>query len=475
MKKLLSIVLAAALLMGCVVPVFADGRIASDEEKEYYTQFFNDGVNSVKTEMPKATVTFNNYVPDGGITAGGTSSADEIDDMAKKYLIPVLEGLFNNRSSVAKSFAQTLFGDTGNTVETLYLHKGTLRNKSLPVYGKEYMSDLSAANDYDIAVYENDGASYPYSLIVSFPDMPLEEAKESSIAKVFSLPSGTLDPAILGGERTEITSRLDDAKLRNFNIKNAQILTHYDENGALTYYGSVVDYSFSISFYDGMNLIAAVFGYNFYTAVMNTLNTILSNIGREEVDATDVLNDHQLYITYRRIVKIEDIDYSDRFFGDIDDDKMVTASDARAALRHAVQLDMITASNDQIYADVNFDGEITAADARLILRMAVGLDEKFTEVPEGCTIKIVKIEEDVASPDEDDETDSGETDNGGSGGLLGIFGNYDPDVTLADIVNAIFEAIGSVENAGEDVKNSIEDLIDAIRDLIGAARGEDKP
>ncbi|MCH5198877.1 MAG: hypothetical protein J1E34_08230 [Oscillospiraceae bacterium] len=468
MKKFLSIALAAILVCSCVLPAFADGKIASDEEKEQYTQFFNNSVNAVKTDLPKANVKFNNYVPEGGIKAGGTSTADELDDMAVKYLIPVLEGLFNNRSSVAKSFAKTLFGDQGNTVETLFLHKGALRNNSLPIYGEKYMSSLTPANDFDMAVYENEGDEYPNRIIVSFADMPLSEAKKGSLAKTFSLPSGTLDPTILGGSRTELTSRLDDAELQDFTIKNAQILTRYDSDGALTYYGSVLDYSFAVSFYDSMNLIAAVMGYNFYTAVMNTVNTVLKNIGRDDIPPEELLKTHKIYITYRRVVEIDEIDFRDRLFGDIDDDNSVTASDARAALRHAVGLDLITSSNDQIYSDVNFDGVITAADARSILRMSVGLETTFSSVPEGCAIKIVKIEEEIAPDEEDGET---ETPNGGNGGgLAGIFDGFDPDVKLEDIAKAVFDAIGVTKDLEGEVQNSIDDWIEAIKKLVEAAR-----
>ncbi len=59
-------------------------------------------------------------------------------------------------------------------------------------------------------------------------------------------------------------------------------------------------------------------------------------------------------------------------FGDVDGDGIVTAADARAALRIAVRLD---AADDKELraADVDGDADVTAADARLILCVAVGL------------------------------------------------------------------------------------------------------
>lgn len=59
--------------------------------------------------------------------------------------------------------------------------------------------------------------------------------------------------------------------------------------------------------------------------------------------------------------------------GDVDGDGLVTAADARLALRAAVDMEILT--EDQLKAaDYDKDGVITAADARLILRKAVGLE-----------------------------------------------------------------------------------------------------
>ena len=58
--------------------------------------------------------------------------------------------------------------------------------------------------------------------------------------------------------------------------------------------------------------------------------------------------------------------------GNVDGDNRVTAGDARAALRLAVELDEADAYT-KVAADFDWDGSITAADARAILRVAVGL------------------------------------------------------------------------------------------------------
>ncbi len=65
--------------------------------------------------------------------------------------------------------------------------------------------------------------------------------------------------------------------------------------------------------------------------------------------------------------------------GDVDNDFLITASDARFVLRLSVGLEECEADSDQYKAaDADNNGTIAAADARLILRGSVGL-EKFAE------------------------------------------------------------------------------------------------
>ncbi len=61
--------------------------------------------------------------------------------------------------------------------------------------------------------------------------------------------------------------------------------------------------------------------------------------------------------------------------GDVDNDTKITASDARLALRRAVELESYAeGSREYIACDVDRDTKVTASDARSILRGAVGLE-----------------------------------------------------------------------------------------------------
>ncbi len=60
--------------------------------------------------------------------------------------------------------------------------------------------------------------------------------------------------------------------------------------------------------------------------------------------------------------------------GDTDRNNLITADDARSALRYSVGLDN-PSQLQQILADYDGNGEVTSADARLLLRASVGLDD----------------------------------------------------------------------------------------------------
>ena len=107
--------------------------------------------------------------------------------------------------------------------------------------------------------------------------------------------------------------------------------------------------------------------------------------------------------------------------GDVDNDGNVTASDARAALRAAVNLEPLTPGTPAFTAaDVDFDKRITASDARSILRAAVKLEElkdpsgDHTHVWETYTVKTA---EDEANPTKTTEWKTSKNEKGISAGF----------------------------------------------------------
>ncbi len=71
------------------------------------------------------------------------------------------------------------------------------------------------------------------------------------------------------------------------------------------------------------------------------------------------------------------IDYRVILLGDVNRDGFITASDARAVLRYASQLDRLSAEDNDCAAacDADLSGVLTVEDARLILRCAAGLED----------------------------------------------------------------------------------------------------
>lgn len=65
--------------------------------------------------------------------------------------------------------------------------------------------------------------------------------------------------------------------------------------------------------------------------------------------------------------------FNEDYFGDIDQNGKITATDARVILRACVGLEETT-ENILLYGDMNSDKEITSDDARTVLRISVGLD-----------------------------------------------------------------------------------------------------
>ena len=453
LKRTLAAVLCAALFAWTAAPAGAAViEVKTQADRYAYVELFNKSVNRIKWDRPFGLLTYTNGVPKNGITVGDPLTGDELDTEVSRWLVPVLEGLFNNSSNLSQSFVKAIFGGKVNPETKVILTRGTLRNDSLPLYGRNEVSLLSAdKTDYSVFAELGQNAARPEKIAILFPETALEDAPTASISDVFSLPDGTIDPVLVGAGGTG--SKLPvDVKFSDFRFTNGRAAVQFNEAGDLTYYGTSVDYTFAFSLYDAMNIVTDVMGYNLYQTVINTINVVYANLGREPVDAVQILKQRSLYIVYRCAVEFSNISWDNRLFGDVNGDGSVQAEDARAALRHCVGLELLTNSADQIYTDVDFDGEITAADAREVLRMSVGLTPPMTEVPDGKTVRIAL--EEVEIPDEppaekDDDTPTG------------WFADIRVNTTPADVAQSVFDIVDAVR----DLEEQIKDLADTVKDI----------
>lgn len=474
MKKFFVSVLCVFLVFSLAVNAFAVRAITSDEEKKQYTELFNNSVNEIKTSMPYAKHVYSAGVPDKGITVISEGETKDIDEMAQKYLLPVLDGLFNNSSSTAKSFINVLFGKQGDNGVVTELQRNIPRDDTVPVFGQKYVSDLTPAEDFDI-ISDESVPGKPSQIAVIFRDCDLKDSADSSLPKVFSLPSGNIDPTIIRGNNTYEENMLSGVKFNSFVFENAKLVAKYDSENKISYYATTITYNIKISTYDCMKLISAVLGYDFFQAGVNTANTILRNLNKKEVKAEDLLSQEYINVLYTVTNEVYDINFTPRYFGDIDDNGYVTVEDARTALRVAVKLEELKDNADRIYADVNFDGSVTVEDARFILRMAVKLDPLMTEVPEGSEIKIGKINYDYSDNKEEPEKENPdnselEITEPEKDKTKGFLEDFKPSVKLDDIAQSVFDAIDTVEEFESGASSAVTSIADAIRGIVEAAK-----
>ncbi len=451
-KRTLRVILCCCLAAALTFAAFpaparaAVQELTDEKERAAATEAFNRAVNRVKWDRPFGLVTYTNGVPKNGITVGGAYAGDDVDAALKRWLIPYLEGLFNNKSNLSQSFVMAIFGGTVNPETKTVLSRGMPRDDLLPLYGTSDVSRLSPAND-DYSIYRDtsDETGKTQRLAVLFPETPLSAAEGSSLADVFSLPNGTPDPVIIGERALADPGALDGLTLTDFRFRNARAAIDLDENGLLSYYGSAVDYTFDFSFNDAMRIVTAFLGYDLYHTIVNTINTVYANLGKTQIEADRLLQEKTLHVVYRCTVEISDLNWRERLFGDVDHDGSVTADDARKTLRHCVGLEMITAVSDLVYTDVDFDGDITAGDARQILRACVGLEPQLTDVPDGKRVMITRAAEEAPA---------------GQQSGSGWFSDVRVDTTPGQAVQSIFDMIALIR----DTERGIRDIADQIKD-----------
>ena len=493
LKSILAVILSSLMVLSTFGTAFA-AQIIDEEQTLQYLYTFNEAVNAIKTEHPSFTYYKKAEMSkDENNSVIGSKTASDLSDDARKYLGIIVDAFFNPEKGLVNNFIGVLT-DSGSTDTTKEIYKGLDTGTLLPVNGKEYVSALTIDDEFTLFAEEQTDILRPEDnstkIRFTFPECDLETVKESSLNKVFDLPSGAINPVLIGSDEfDEENDPLDEVKFDNFVFHDAYVQADFDGSKKLTRYEQNISYTFSISFYDLMRIFSVYSNIDLMQIGLAIANPILQGTGSPEVTAREVLKDTIIFIQYDVIIRLSDFDWSPRFFGDIDNNGAVEASDARKALRYSVGLEKIRNDGDLIFADVDFDGVVSAADARSVLRMAVGIDEKFSEVPEGETIKIVVItppeEEEPEVPDEGETPDEGEvpdegetpekpdgseTPDGEDGGIK--LPSYD-DVTggVSDFITAIFDIVNGFK--GEGVSNEgIANIVQSIKDIIAAGKGE---
>lgn len=475
-KSIISVILSLTVIMTSVSTAFAATLIVDEEDKLQYLYTFNNAVNAVKKNKPsfkykKTTGMDKNYEVYYDIQVPGNLSDD-----AFRWLDVFVKAFFNPEAGVVNNFIAVLT-ETDSPVSEKQIAKGLDTTYLLPKYGKDYISSLTLDDDYTLHVEERNDILKPEnsSLVINyaFEDYDLENVKGSTLEKMYDLPSGSINPVIIGGAQfDDDEDPLTEVKFDDFAFTDAYVRATLNGKGELTRYEQNISYIFSLSFYDVIRLFNALTGVDLMSVGLTIANSILENLGNPTVTAKEILSKSMLYVKYDINTVLSNFDWEPRYFGDSDNDGKVSAVDARRILRCSVGLEKINSDEDLIYSDVNFDGKVTAADARLALRMSVGLEEKFSEVPEGESIKIVVITppaepeepEEPETPDNPDEPETPDNPDNPQGGITidGVNGFIDGFI---DGIFAIINA-GKGDEFNPGLVEQLKEMIDKLKEDV---------
>ena len=395
-----------ALLMALVllVPAFAVPSSAAsvttirDEQlKEFYLDEFNRVVNAVKKNRPGVTVLATGEV---------SQSADAEGDRMAAFAKTAVENVFKNEQSLAADLLDALNDDdyAGLQQADVSYERGALSMEKIPVSGKDYVSGLTTKYDFTMKMLRND-AKQRTELLIQFPETSLLDAlnsQKSDLAKVFDLPTNT-DVILTQDEDEVIILEGGFFQLNDIVCTDAYIDIIYNDDMELITYTSNINYRVKCSTYtmleslwpvffktlQSMGLdVGAVADFNIVSIIMGLIGAFTGFDPEESMSSvyTDYTVQYQMY----------ELDWTARYFGDVDKDNRVDSDDARAILRSAVGLEVIRNAGDIYFADMDFDGEVTSGDARLALRVAVGLEKKFTSYE----MRQQQLEDNWEDPDE---------------------------------------------------------------------------
>lgn len=382
--------LMTAVILFVSITVTSSGaaiiEVNDEAQKIDYIDRFNEAANRIKSDCPS----FDMYV--------STDFDDsEVNEDAAKWLELFVSLLFDSENDVFGSLMKNAIADDKDNTSMLSFVKGEQNYKAVPVSDKDYVSDLS-----DPATV---GCKYRYNsydktttILFEFDDVGYGDGDVfESLKTVFDIPDSlTLDFSSISDKKIENpVFSLDD-----ITFSGAKVQVVLDADGNVKAYRSDINYMLKFDMEKFLasgieKFLVSAMGLPSAGGTVSKILELVKVIVETSGGSMDVLDNALSGVNgefpYSVKVEMKNFDWSPRYYGDIDNDNDVDATDARAALRHAVGLEKITNNGHLRYADVNFDGKVTSADARLILRMAVELDPLFTD-PDGTNAYEIKDE-----------------------------------------------------------------------------------
>ncbi|MBQ6865182.1 MAG: hypothetical protein IJO14_13210 [Clostridia bacterium] len=379
-KRALALLLVM-LMMFPIAGIRADAAtvetITDSTLKQAYLTQFNSVVNSVKKNRPGVT-----------IKATGELLTDELaaDDKMAQLGGIVVQNVFANDNSLTADLMDAFSAD-GNTekvkVKTVTYDKGEAGNDKLPVAGKDYVSDLSMDCKFTMKKLRSD-VKKTTEIMIQFPDCKLTDALSNDMAKVFDLPVNT---SLNLDEENSVVLEDGVFQIDDIYCTDAYVDIIYDDNMQLVTYTSNITYNVTVRMFTVLESLwpiafKGLAGLGFNTgeiAKFNPITVIMSLIGIfTGFDPDAALSSSDMFAKYNVKYQMYKLDWTPRYYGDVNGDNRVEADDARAILRAAVGLANFVKASDRHYADMDFNSTISAADARLALRVSVKLEKKFT-------------------------------------------------------------------------------------------------
>lgn len=465
--RLLCVALCAALLLPCAMH-FASAEavtvVDADQRAELLDKF-NAAANGIKTQRPRMKM--ESHVAMKEATSGAKGDGENLDANGKKYLAWLLDACFASDAGIAQTLFNTI-QDVPRMPKDITFVYGEKRDNRVPKLGERYVSALTAKDDFLLRTESYGGTllnpeAENTVLQLDFPAVSLEDGPDSSLAKLFDLPSPAMNPVVVSGDpnASDADGKLSEISFQDFTYENAYAQAVFDSAGNLISLTESIDYTFSLSFYDLIRIVSAYTGVNWMKlAITGIANPILGGMGKDPIAQKEALNLYTIYVTYNSYVTMTELNWNKRYFGDVNSDQQVDPYDARAILRHAVELELITNQLSLVYADMDFDGSITPADARLALRTAVGLEPLMQAPPDGKPIGYIipdTVDEPVAPDDplepvQIDVPDPSEEEQ-----------KTDVVSGLADFTSGIMDVINALKGNEELDIEGLRGLIDELR------------
>lgn len=460
--RLLSLLLAVALLapaMGLLAS--AEPSLIVDAERAEMLEMFNRSANGIKTLRP--SMKMESHISMTDATTGSKGDGESLDANGKKYLAWILDACFTSDSGIAQTLFNTI-QDVPRLPKNVSFVYGEKRDNRVPLLGEKYVSLLTPNDDFSLKTETFGGTllqpeTQKTVMRLEFPSVTLEEGPDSSLVRLFDLPSPVLNPIVVSGDpnAADADGKLSEITFQSFTYENAYAEAQFDHDGNITELTESIEYTFELSFYDMLRIISAYTGVDWMAiAIAGIANPILGGLGKPEMQPKDALDFYTIYVTYSSYVHMTDFNWMKRVYGDVNNDQRVDPYDARAILRHSIGSEILPDAAALAYADMDFDGEITPADARLALRTSVGLEEPVLLPPNGSAGGFIipdAVDEPAAPTDPLDPVIEGGPD-------------ASEEENKQDVTSELAGFTGSVMDIIKGMKESEGLSVDAIRTIV---------